>query len=148
MSIKKIENPRTALEELYFKFWKGFNEATEKSIDFKKRFKVHPYSTLRSYQDYSIGKPYHIVVGINFARQEIRIGAYFSNTNCYDDCFAKYRESIELKIGRSLRWKRFMTKGSAIMFTTAGFDDQHGWENAYEVMINNLILIKDSFKTE
>lgn len=146
MSIKKINNPETAIQELYFKFWQGFNEATGNRMDFKKRFKVHPYSSLRCYQDYCIGKPYHIVVAINFDRQEIRVGSYFSDTNCYDDCFAKYRETIEGKIGRSLRWKRFITKGSATLFTTACFDNQHGWENAYEVMINNMILIKDCFE--
>ena len=45
-------------------------------------------------------------------------------------------------MGKPLLWKKFKTKGSAFIYSTANFDEQQGWDNAYKVMVNTMILMK------
>ena len=66
MAIKSQNKPRTDQQEVYWSFWKEFNLYTKGDATFCREFKVHPYPSVRSYQDYHIGEPFHIVAGINF----------------------------------------------------------------------------------
>lgn len=76
MSLNNQLKSKTKLQECYWKFWEGFNHFTKSDKAFCEEFKVHPFPSIRSYQDYHIGMPFHIVVGINFKLKEICIGAY------------------------------------------------------------------------
>ena len=147
MSIYKPDKPQTLIRSFYQNFWKGFNEESRKNDAFIKCFTPHPYGSTRSYQDYHIGEPFHVVVGINFHRHEIRVGAYFSDIKAYDSYY-KEKSTIEDKIGRKLKWSRHQTKGSAFLYATADFDENYGWEDAFEVAIENMLLINNTFKYE
>lgn len=143
MAIKKKEIPFTALESSYQKFWQGFNAESQKNEVFCRYFKPHPYGSIRSYQDYAVGEPFHIVVGINFNRKEIRVGAYFTNVDVYDFYFDCIR--IRDLIDRKLAWKKHTTKGSAYIYDTADFDETHGWDKAYKIMIDDMLMMVRAF---
>ncbi len=57
MAVQKTDKPITALQESYQRFWEGFNLYTKDNPAFCKEFSVHPYPSIRPYQDYHIGKP-------------------------------------------------------------------------------------------
>lgn len=145
MAIKHKEKPTTLLGSSYQKFWQGFNEASQRDERFCMNFKSHPYGSIRSYQDYAIGEPFHIAVGINFARHEIRVGAYFSNVDIYKFFFEENKTQIEAHTGRMLTWKLHKTKGSAYLYDTADFDESHGWNKAYNVMIEDMLIMGKAF---
>lgn len=145
MAIRNIEKPETALQEKYWKFWEGFNAYTQSEPAFCSEFKVHPYPSVRSYQDYSIGEPYHLVVGVNFKKHEIRVGVYFRDLDAYLFYCEMLKNGIERKIGRCLKWSRHETKASAYLYDSADFDANHGFENAFEVMANRMLQIKSAF---
>ena len=146
MAIRNKEKPRTALQGLYWKFWDGFNTFTQNDLSFCRDFKVHPYPSVRSYQDYSIGEPYHIVAGINFKRHEIRIGAYFSDLDAYLFYSEMLKGKVQRKIGKSLKWTRHQTKASAYLYDDDDFDENHGWENAYRSIVYDMCLMKAAFE--
>ena len=146
MAIKKTDKPETLLQQTYQQFWEGFNRATAVDEKFCKEFTAHPYPSIRFYQDYNIGEPYHFVVGINFKRKEIRVGAYFRDLDAFLFYSEMLKGRIERKMETSLKWTRHQTKASAYMYTSADFDESHGWESAYEVMIAQLIKMKESFE--
>lgn len=145
MSITNNCKPETPLQKSYYAFWDGFNAYTKMELEFCKEFKTHPYSTIRSYQDYHIGEPYHIVAGINFQRKEIRVGAYFSNLDSYQFWSQYGKIWLESYLDSRLVWKKFETKGSAFLNKTADFDQQHGWNNAYKVMAETMLKMKRAF---
>ena len=146
MAIKRDEKPTTKLESTYKKFWQGFNESSRRSIPFRKIFKPHPFGSIRSYQDYSVGDVFHIVAGINFERSEIRVGAYLTDIDSYQYFHELNKELIEERVGKLLAWKEHKTKASAYVYDTADFDENHGWENAYEMMIPRMLQIREQFR--
>lgn len=144
MAKKPTDKPETILQQTYQKFWLGFNHVSVENAEFCKAFTPHPFPSIRSYQDYSIGKPYNLSVGVNFKRQEIHVSAYFSDLEKYQLYF-KMKEQIELKVGRVLLWKRHNTKASAALYDTADFDENHGWEVTYQKMMADMLLMKNAF---
>lgn len=146
MAIRNNEKPKTALQEIYRKFWDGFNTFTKNDNSFCREFKVHPYPSVRSYQDYSIGEPYHIVIGINPKKHEIRVGAYFSDLDAYLFYSEMLKGRIERKIGKCLKWTRHQTKASAYLYDDDDFDEKHGWENAYRSIVYDMCLMKAAFE--
>ena len=148
MAILNNEKPETALQEVYRKFWDGFNTFTKNDTDFCREFKVHPYPSVRSYQDYFIGEPYHLVVGIYFKRHEIRIGAYFSDLNAYEFYSEILKGHIEGKIGKRLKWTQHLTKASAYLYDYDDFDENQGWKNAFRSIVYHMCLMKDAFDFE
>ena len=145
MAIRNKEKPETALQETYWKFWDGFNTYTLKNPSFCNEFKVHPYPSVRSYQDYSIGEPYHIVAGIDLKKHEIRVGAYFRDLDAYLFYSEMLKGRIERKIGKKLKWTRHQTKASAYLYDDDDFDENHGWENAYRSLVYDMCLMKAAF---
>jgi hypothetical protein len=148
MSVLQNHQPETPLQKAYWGFWKGFNDYTRLDVAFSRQFKVHPYPAIRSYQDYSIGYPFHIVAGINFQRFEIRVGVYFGNLVAYDSCHDWQRDWIESRLNRHLTWTRHHTKGSAYAFYSANFNKNGNWVNAYRVMITNMLKMKEAFTAD
>lgn len=146
MSVKKRQRATTILASTYQKFWQGFNEKTSKDDVFRKEFRPHPYGSARCYQDYPIGKPYHIVAHVFFAKHEIHIGAYFGNLDAYHYCSEVLKNRIEHQIGKPLAWKQHKTKASAYLFDSVDFDENHGWDETYEVIIANMLLMKKAFE--
>ena len=104
MAIKSQNKPRTDQQEVYWSFWKEFNLYTKGDATFCREFKVHPYPSVRSYQDYHIGEPFHIVAGINFKDKEIRVGAYFGNLDCYEFWYKYGNRWLESYMGKRLTW--------------------------------------------
>lgn len=145
MAIKSIEKPESKLQETYYRFWGDFNYYTAQDIDFNKEFKVHPRPSVRAYQDYCIGQPFHIVAGINFKRKEIRIGAYFRDLICYHFWYNHGKRWIESCMNRRLEWKEFNTKGSVYTHLSTDFNETGDWHKAFPLMVENMIRLKKAF---
>lgn len=145
MAIKSKETPKTPLQEKYWKFWSEFNNYTSESSEFKKEFKIHSLPSVRSYQDYHIGEPFHIVAGINFTKKEIRIGAYFSDLISYHFWYNHGKRWVESYVNKQLKWKSFKTKGSVYTYLSSDFDEATNWEKTFSIMIENMIKMKNAF---
>ena len=145
MAIKRAEKPITPLQKLYWSFWKGFNDYTKLDFEFQKDFKVHLYPSVRSYQDYHIGQSFAIVTGINFKRNEIRIGAYFGDLDSFHFWYHHGRNWIESSMDKVLVWKQFSTKGSAFLDLSANLDDSSNWEKVYSLIAKTMIKLKFAF---
>lgn len=145
MAIKRTEKPITPLQKSYWSFWKGFNDYTSLDFEFQKEFKVHPYPSIRSYQDYHIGQSFAIVAGVNFKKNEIRVGAYFGNLNSFHFWYNHGRNLIESSIDKVLVWKLFSTKGSAFLYSSANLDDSSNWQEAYSLIAKTMISLKLAF---
>lgn len=146
MALNKQNTPKTLLQEYYKEFWTEFNKWCAKDELFCKEFKNHPYASIRSYQDYSVGEPYAICAGINFKKHEISIAAYFGNVSAYKSYYESRRVQIEEKLDRRLKWTLHQTKGSAMIYESADFDESHGWEKAFEVIIEKMLMIRKAFQ--
>lgn len=146
MAIKRNEIPTTALEGTYKKFWEEFNKTSRMSLPFRKVFTPHPYGSIRSYQDYAVGEPFHIVAGINFERSEVRVGAYFHDVESYLFFYDLNKELIEERMGKLLAWKQHETKASAYVYDTADFHENHGWEDAFDVIISRMLQMREQFR--
>lgn len=148
MALNKDYIPKTLLQEYYKKFWTEFNKWCAKDELFCKEFKNHPYASIRSYQDYcSLGEPYHIPVGINFKKHEIHVGAYFGNLDAYQ-LYYNQRAQIEERLGRRMEWTKHLTKASAYLYDSVDFDENHGWEKAFEVIKSEMLAFRKNFKIE
>lgn len=146
MAIKSvnIEN-LSLLQDAYRRYWSMFNSLSLEHSEFSLNFKVHSIASIRSYQDYSVGQPYHIVLKINFAKGEISVGSYFGNLVAYDE-FYKRKDEIEQDINCKIDWTRYTTKGSAYVHKSIDFSENHGWELACNCMIEYAILVKKTFE--
>ena len=148
MAIKPVNaDILSAQQELYQKFWTKFNYISSCNETFCDEFKVHKIASIRGYQDYSVGKSYHICIKINFQREVVSIQAYFNNMNVYDEFFNQHRDRIELKLGKHLTWKRMTTKGYALYTLNLPYqiEDIKNWDKIYEELISNALLIKKVF---
>ncbi|MCR5314380.1 MAG: DUF4268 domain-containing protein [Bacteroidaceae bacterium] len=146
MALKQDEIPTTALEGTYKKFWLEFNKASRMSLPFRRVFTPHLYGSIRSYQDYAVGEPFHIVAGINFERSEVRVGAYFHDVESYSFFYELNKELIEGRMGKLLAWRQHKTKASAYVYDTVDFDENHGWENAFDVIITRMLQMREQFR--
>lgn len=149
MPVVSNHKPQTPIEKLYWSFWSGFNSYSE--LEFKQSgvFKPHKYPSIRSYQDYSIGCPFGIVVGINFPRKEIRVGAYFNNLDSYRFWHNYGKRWIEEKVDRHLMWKKHKTKASAYYYANADFDENgHNWHEVYKLIVEIMVKMKNAFTAE
>ena len=146
MAIKKPNKPETPLQATYQKFWQEFNKASRLCIPFRRAFTPHPYGSIRSYQDYAVGEPFHIVAGVDFKRSEIHVGAYFHDVESYLFFYELNKELIEGRMEKRLAWKHHNTKASVFVYDTVDFDESHGWENAFDVIITRMLQMREQFR--
>ncbi len=147
MAIKPINTqPQSELQKLYQRFWNLSNAYSAQVEVFCAEFKPHRFADVRSYQDFaaSVG-PYALNAGINFNRQECRVSAYFRDVDAWDTYYDYYSDKIDGIIGEQLEWKRHQTKGSAALVRHVKFDKSRNWENAFEQLISDLLLMKRVF---
>lgn len=111
------------LQEEYRKFWLTFNAQSLCHYAFSSAFKVHPIPSIRSYQDYSVGKPYHLVLKVDFKRNLFAVKIYFNNVPTYIEYYEQHRSRIEAELGYECEWKEQTTKGSAGKFFSADLYD-------------------------
>ena len=135
------------LQEEYQKFWTKFNYISSCNEDFSKQFKVHNIASIKYFQDYSEGKPYHICIKINFPREEVAIQAYFNNLTAYHEFFEQHRDRIELKLGKRLSWKKMKTKAYALYTipVSSQVSDMKNWDKICDEIIPHAILVKTIF---
>ncbi len=146
MAIKNVNTEGLSLlQDAYRRYWTMFNNMSFGHSEFSLNFKVHPIASIRSYQDYSIGHSYHIVLKINFEHKEIFVGAYFNNLGVYDEFYRK-KDLIETDLSCKLLWKRHKTKGSAYIVKNLDFTMDCGWDLICNSMIENAILLKKAFE--
>lgn len=148
MAVKPVKRENlTLLQETYQRFWTKFNQISSQDDDFASNFKVHTIASIRYYQDYAIGKPYHICIKINFDRELASVQIYFNNLVVYDEFYTRYRDRIESLIGKRLEWKEMNTKAYAQLNLSLPYliSDVSNWDKVCEDIIPNAILMKNSF---
>lgn len=148
MAIKPVKRENlTLLQETYQRFWTKFNHISSQDENFVSNFKVHTIASIKYYQDYAIGKPYHICIKINFDRELASIQIYFNNLVVYDEFYSRYRDRIEALIGKRLEWKEMNTKAYAQLNLSLPYliSDVFNWDKACEDIILNAILMKNTF---
>ena len=148
MAIKPVKRENlTLLQETYQRFWTKFNQISSQDDDFASNFKVHTIASIKYYQDYAIGKPYHICIKINFDRELASIQIYFNNLVVYDEFYSRYRDRIETLIGKRLEWKEMNTKAYAQLNLSLPYliSDVSNWDKVCEDIIPNAILMKNIF---
>ena len=148
MAIKPVKKENlTLLQETYERFWTKFNHISSQDENFVSNFKVHTIASIKYYQDYAIGKPYHICIKINFDRELASIQIYFNNLVVYDEFYSRYRDRIETLIGKRLEWKEMNTKAYAQLNLSLPYliSDVSNWDKACEDIIPNAILMKNTF---
>ena len=148
MAIKPVKKENlTLIQETYKRFWTKFNHISSQDENFVSNFKVHTIASIRYYQDYAIGKPYHICIKINFDRELASIQIYFNNLVVYDEFYSRYRDRIETLIGKRLEWKEMNTKAYAQLNLSLPYliSDVSNWDKACEDIIPNAILMKNTF---
>ena len=148
MAIKPVKKENlTLLQETYKRFWTKFNQISSQDENFVSNFKVHTIASIRYYQDYAIGKSYHICIKINFDRELASIQIYFNNLVVYDEFYSRYRDRIETLIGKRLEWKEMNTKAYAQLNLSLPYliSDVSNWDKTCEDIIPNAILMKNTF---
>ena len=148
MAIKPVKRENlTLLQSTYQRFWTKFNHISSQDENFVSNFKVHTIASIRYYQDYAIGKPYHICIKINFDRELASIQIYFNNLVVYDEFYTRYRDRIEALIGKRLEWKEMNTKAYAQLNLSLPYliSDVSNWDKVCEDIIPNAILMKNTF---
>ena len=148
MAIKPVKTEGlTLLQETYQKFWTRFNLISSSDENFSSNFKVHHIASVRYFQDYAVGKPYHICVKISFENELASIQAYFNNVVVYDEFFTQYKDRIEAMVGRRLIWKSMRTKSYAQLDLplTYNISDDRNWDAACRDIIPYAVLMKETF---
>lgn len=143
MSVIQQYVPTTALQQQYQKFWQKFNRISASSEEFCKEFTPHQHPSIRPYQDYSIGRKYHINTGIEFSKGVIRVKAYFRNLADYLEVYRQSKDRIEAQLGRTLRWQAFKTKRAITLYAAVSLNGSDDWQEASKVMMENMILMKN-----
>lgn len=148
MAIKPVKRENlTLLQETYRRFWTKFNQISSQDANFAFNFKVHSIASIKYYQDYAVGKPYHICIQINFDRELASVQIYFNNLVVYDEFYTRYRDRIESVIGKRLEWKKMNTKAYAQLNLSLPYliSDESNWDKVCEDIIPNAILMKSVF---
>ena len=148
MAIKPVKKEHlTLLQEKYQKFWAKFNHISSQDEDFSSNFRVHTIASIKYFQDYAIGKPYHICIKINFDRELASIQIYFNNLVVYDEFYTRYRDRIETLIGKRLEWKEMNTKAYAQLNLSLPYliSDVSNWSKVCEDIIPYAVMMKKVF---
>lgn len=148
MAIKPVKKENlTLLQETYKRFWTKFNHLSSQDENFVSNFKVHTIASIRYYQDYAIGKSYHICIKINFDRELASIQAYFNNVVVYDEVYSQCKDRIEAMVGKRLIWKSMKTKSYAQLDLplTYNISDAANWDAACRDIIPYAVLMKEVF---
>ena len=148
MAIKPVKTEGlTLLQETYQKFWTRFNLISSSNEGFNSNFNVHQIASIRYYQDYAIGKPYHICIRISFEKELASIQAYFNNVVVYDEVYSQCKDRIEAMVGKRLIWKSMKTKSYAQLDLplTYNISDDANWDAACKDMITYAIIMKETF---
>ena len=148
MAIKPVNKEHlTLLQEKYQKFWAKFNHISSQDEDFSSNFRVHTIASIKYFQDYAIGKPYHICIKINFDRELASIQIYFNNLVVYDEFYTRYRDRIETLIGKRLEWKEMNTKAYAQLNLSLPYliSDVSNWSKVCEDIIPYAVMMKKVF---
>ena len=150
MAIQPVRRENlTLLQETYRKFWTTFNSISSQDENFSSNFKVHTIASIKYYQDYAIGKPYHICIKINFDRELASVQVYFNNLVVYDEFYSRYRDRIESLIGKRLEWKEMKTKAYAQLNLNLPYliSDVSNWDKVCADILPNAILMKNIFNS-
>lgn len=150
MAIQPVRRENlTLLQETYRKFWTTFNSISSQDENFSSNFKVHTIASIKYYQDYAIGKPYHICIKINFDRELASVQVYFNNLVVYDEFYSRYRDRIESLIGKRLEWKEMNTKAYAQLNLNLPYliSDVSNWDKVCADILPNAILMKNIFNS-
>lgn len=150
MAIQPVRRENlTLLQETYRKFWTTFNSISSQDENFSSNFKVHTIASIKYYQDYAIGKPYHICIKINFDRELASVQVYFNNLVVYDEFYSRYRDRIESLIGKRLEWKEMNTKAYAQINLNLPYliSDVSNWDKVCADILPNAILMKNIFNS-
>lgn len=124
------------LQEQYRKFWLSFNAQSLSHSAFSSTFKIHPIPSIRGYQDYSIGKPYHLTLKIDFQHNVFDISIRFYKMPKYVEFYENYRNRIENELGYKLNWNQHSTAGYAIKNFAADLYDTSKYKNIADQMMN------------
>ena len=150
MAIQPVRRENlTLLQETYWKFWTTFNSISSQDENFSSNFKVHTIASIKYYQDYAIGKPYHICIKINFDTELASVQVYFNNLVVYDEFYSRYRDRIESLIGKRLEWKEMNTKAYAQLNLNLPYliSDVSNWDKVCADILPNAILMKNIFNS-
>ena len=150
MAIQPVRRENlTLLQETDRKFWTTFNSISSQDENFSSNFKVHTIASIKYYQDYAIGKPYHICIKINFDRELASVQVYFNNLVVYDEFYSRYRDRIESLIGKRLEWKEMNTKAYAQLNLNLPYliSDVSNWDKVCADILPNAILMKNIFNS-
>ena len=135
------------LQEQYREFWLSFNAQSLCHSAFSSKFKVHPIPSIRSYQDYSVGKPYHLVLKVDYKKNLFAVKIYFNNIQKYIEYYVQYRARIEAELGYECEWKKQTTKGSAGKFFCAELYNKNQYAKIADQMMNEgLRMVKIFYK--
>ena len=146
MAVKQTYTPSTALQQQYQQFWQVFNKISASSEEFCREFTPHQYASIRSYQDYAIGRKYHISTGVDFSNCVVKVTAYFRDLAAYLEVYQQDKARIEEEMVQALRWRAFKTKGSITLFASVAIYRNGNWEEACKVMMENMIKMKNVVK--
>lgn len=133
------------LQEQYRYFWTRFNELSLSHKQFSMTFKVHPIPSIRCYQDYAVGKPYHLALKVNFKRNTFCVMAYFNNLSRYIEYYEQHRHRIECELGYELEWKQQTTAGSAEHNFIADLFDERQYDKIGHQMMCEAIRFIEIF---
>lgn len=131
------------LQEEYRNFWNHFNALSLNHCEFSSTFKVHPIPSIRCYQDFAIGQPYHLVLKVNFKENIFVVGAYFNNFPRFLEYQDNHKSRIESEYGSELLWKQQTTAGSAEKSFAADLYDSNQYDKiCLKMMEEGIKLVK------
>lgn len=134
------------LQEEYRKFWQRFNELSLIHIEFSSTFKVHPIPSIRCYQDFAVGQPYHLFLKVNFKQNTFHVGAYFNNFPKFIEYHDIHKTRIESELGGELLWKQQTTAGSAERIFVADLFDKSKYDDICHRMMDEGLKLVSIFK--
>ena len=132
-------------QNFYFEFWKTFNLQSSLHTEFNKEFTIKRKNSIRGYEDFSIGRDFHIVVKINLKQSKAILGIYFNNIGTYKRYYNIYRNNIENQIPYKIDWSLWKTKGSAYINESFNIEDKNQWTQTMDWLLNNAVLMKKVF---
>lgn len=135
------------IQEEYRKFWLYFNSQSLNHRGFSSTFKIHPTPSIRCYQDFSIRQPYHLVLKVDFKRNQYVVMIYFNKVKVYIDYYENHKTRIESELGYTLEWKELATKGSAGKMFAANLFDNSQYEQICQKMMDEGIRIVRIFNS-
>ena len=146
---QKVSNKLGKGAKLQGEFWQAFSEygaSNEKySREFNKR-KALP----QHWYDLPMGSSeYHISLTCTIQKNEIGIEVYIDNNKDIYDLFYQNKDEIEKKTGLRFKWQRLDNKKASRIKTVKHciIEDQQEWDEAFEWLCNQALVIKKEFNT-